>query len=90
MATAKDKYGRFTPSEGAKLWQAQNKERYAALCERYPNLLIRRAVLAMIGQGNTKTMAQIREGLFPRACMDSPKRWREADLRAWLEENAKA
>lgn len=74
----------------AKPWQAKDKERYAELCDRYPNLLIRRAMLAMIGQGNTKTMAQIKAGLFPRACMEEPKRWREGDVRAWIEEQAAA
>lgn len=74
----------------AKPWQAKDKERYAELLERYPNLKIRREMLSFTGQHNTKTMEQIKAGLFPRACMDSPKRWREADLRAWLEENAKA
>ena len=70
MATVKDKNGRFVSTDESKKWEAKNKERYAELCDRYPNLLIRRAMLAMIGQGNTKTMAQIKAGLFPRACMD--------------------
>ncbi len=90
MATLKGKNGQFISDDETKSWMPRNAQAYESLKAQFPRLLVRRDMLAMIGQGNTKTMAQIKAGQFPRSCMASPKRWREADIRAWIEEQAAA
>lgn len=90
MAREKGLNGQFISNDESKSWTPKNAKAYETLKAKYPRLLARRDVLAMIAQGNTKTMAQIKEGKFPRACMVAPKRWREADIRAWIEEQAAA
>lgn len=88
MARQKGLNGQFISSDESKTWEPKNAQAYAKLRKAFPRLLIRRDVLLMVAQGNTKTMAQIKAGQFPRACMTSPKRWREADIRAWIDEQA--
>ena len=90
MTKIRGKNGQFATDETVQAapWEAKDKAAHAALLEKFPSLVLRKAMLAMIGQGNTKTMAQIKAGQFPRACMSSPMRWREADIRAWINEQA--
>lgn len=92
MQRLKNKHGQFVADEAnqAMPWKAKDQKAYAALLEKYPALKTMKAVLEMIGQGKTKTAELIKAGLFPRPCMYGPKRWREADVRAWINEKAEA
>ena len=85
----RDRTGQFeAETESAATWTPKDREQYAALLDKYPGFWARKKMLAMVAQGNTKTTAMIRAGLFPRAVLRSPMRWREADVRAWLMEAA--
>lgn len=71
--------------ETASPWKPKSREQHVMLLEKYP-VFWGRKMLAGIVQGNTKTPEMIREEKFPRTVLQNPKSWREADVRAWIEE----
>lgn len=91
MTKIRNKNGQFATNEATQAapWEAKDKEAYSALLKEFPRLMPRKPMLYMAGQGNTKTMEMIKAGLFPRPCAFSPNRWREADIRAWINEQGK-
>ena len=71
-----------------KRWEPKNSEEHARLIEKYPRLLPAEPVYDLSGQRHTKTEEMSREGLFPAPVAYGPKRWREGDIRAWINEQA--
>lgn len=84
------KNGQFVQTTGntAKQWEPKDKETHAALLEKFPNLILSNRVYEITSQKKTKTNEMIKSGLFPRPYIYGPKRWREADIRAWINEQA--
>ncbi len=84
------KNGQFVQvkASNATPWESKNKEAHADLLEKYPNLILCDRVFDMTGQKKTKTSEMIKAGLFPRPYLYGPKRWREGDIRAWINEQA--